>query len=309
MVLKNKYFISGLLIYIAAVLYLHFGFQQSFNDILPAFLFLGVGFSSLAWFLTKEFPVSYHKMKLRKEEWLLLLLVSWIVFYITYGGSLINQIIPKTWQSDEQVFTIIVFIKKFLFFVIVPFILYRASGFSLKDFGLTGTSLKFFNKKALIIFLIFSAAAILFQYFFSESNKKLQEGHFTVSQLSIGMPLVFIYLVFDAGLIEEFFFRGLLQSRLSVMLKSSTGAIIISALIFGLVHAPGLYLRGAESEGVSEQLPLMFWGAYCIVYMSVAGIFLGIIYSKTKNLWLLMAIHAMVDLLPNAGDFIKTWYI
>jgi len=41
--------------------------------------------------------------------------------------------------------------------------------------------------------------------------------------------------------------------------------------------------------------------------MSLAGIFLGIVWSRTKNLYLVMAIHAMVDLLPNTADFFHTW--
>jgi membrane protease YdiL (CAAX protease family) len=43
--------------------------------------------------------------------------------------------------------------------------------------------------------------------------------------------------------------------------------------------------------------------------MSLAGIFLGIVWSRTKNIYLVMGIHAMVDLLPNIGDFILDWHI
>jgi membrane protease YdiL (CAAX protease family) len=82
---------------------------------------------------------------------------------------------------------------------------------------------------------------------------------------------------------------------------------LLSGLIFGLTHVPGLYLRGAGSEGITEQLPIGFWLCYCIVNMSAAGIFLGIIWSRTRNLLLVMALHAMVDLLPNLNDFIRIW--
>jgi len=75
------------------------------------------------------------------------------------------------------------------------------------------------------------------------------------------------------------------------------------------VHAPGLFFRGAESEGMEEQMPFLFWLAYTIVNMSVAGVFLGIVYSKTKNLWLVIAIHAMIDLLPNFAEFVQTWHL
>ena len=130
---------------------------------------------------------------------------------------------------------------------------------------------------------------------------------FSFQQLALGLPLCFLWLFIEAGLVEEFFYRVILQSRMTILLKSSAGGIVITALIFGLSHAPGLYLRGAESEGVDERLPFLFWSAYTIAYMSVAGIFLGIIWQRTRNLWLVMAIHAMLDLLPNVGDFIKTW--
>ena len=128
-------------------------------------------------------------------------------------------------------------------------------------------------------------------------------------QLFIGFPLCFAWLFIEAGLIEEFFFRAVLQSRIAVLLKSNIGGITISGLIFGLAHAPGLYLRGAESEGVTEQLPFIFWAAYTISAMSLAGIFLGIVWMKTKNIYLVMAIHAMVDLVPNVAEFMKTWHI
>jgi membrane protease YdiL (CAAX protease family) len=118
-----------------------------------------------------------------------------------------------------------------------------------------------------------------------------------------------VYLILDAGLIEEFFFRGLLQSRLSLFLKSGVGGVVCTAIIFGLVHAPGLFLRGAAGEGMEEQMPFLFWVAYTVVYMSVAGIFLGIVYNKTKNLCLVIVIHAMFDLLPNLPEFIRGWHL
>jgi membrane protease YdiL (CAAX protease family) len=127
--------------------------------------------------------------------------------------------------------------------------------------------------------------------------------------LLIGLPLLYAWLFIEVGLIEEFFFRAVLQSRIAVLLKSPVAGIVISGLIFGLAHAPGLYLRGADSEGITEQMPFIFWAAYTISAMSVAGIFLGIVWQRTKNLYLVMALHAMVDLLPNFSEFIHTWHL
>lgn len=307
--LKNRYFLSGIGIYTASFLYLHFVFQQSLTDMLIPFFIVGTGFSFVAWWMTRTLSQPQHQSTFKKEIWLLIILVGWITFYITYGGSLVNKIIPASWVKDPEVYSIIIFLRKLAFFVLVPFAVYKFRGFSLDDFGLTKCPVKLFSKRSITIFLLLAIAATCFQYFFSNGAKPVRNGEFNASQLIIGLPICFIYLLFDAGLIEEFFFRGFLQSRLSALLKSTTGSIIVSSIIFGLVHSPGLYLRGAGSEGIEEQLPFSFFSAYTLVYMSTAGLFLGIIYNKTKNLWLVMAIHAAVDLLPNLDDFIQTWNI
>jgi uncharacterized protein len=307
--LKNRYSLSSLCIYTVAVLYLHFAFQQRLSEMLIPFAVVGLGFSFIAWQLTKKLPAPLHQLNFKKEFLVLIVLTAWIVFYITYGGVLINKILPAYWIENPAIYSGIIFLRKLIFFVLIPFAVYKLAGFTGEDFGLNRNAVRFFSKESIVVFLLLSIAALIFQYFFSIGAKPFRNGEFNTRQLFIGLPLCFIYLLFDVGLIEEFFFRGLLQSRLSVLLKSSTGGIIVSAVIFGLVHAPGLYLRGAESEGVSEQLPFIFWAVYTVCYMSVAGIFLGIIFSKTKNLWLVMAIYAMVDLLPNFKEFLTTWGI
>ncbi|MFT3681719.1 MAG: CPBP family intramembrane metalloprotease [Ferruginibacter sp.] len=308
-IFKERYLWAGFSLYVLCICYLHFTFQISLTDFLPAFMILGIGFSFIAWWFTKAFPNPQHRPLINYEALAIAALIAWIVLYITYGSGFINTFFPGKWLENGQIATAIIFIKKLFVFVLIPFAVYKAAGFTLKDFGLRDTAVKCFDKKALAVFAILSVAILLFQYFLANGGKQLRKEHFSFMQVIIAAPLCFLYLFFDAGLIEEFFFRGLLQSRMGVLLKSKTGGIIVSALIFGLVHAPGLYLRGAESEGMEEQMPFLFWTAYTVAYMSIAGIFLGVVYSKTKNLWLVMAIHAMVDLIPNLKEFIHTWHL
>lgn len=306
---KAVFIIAGVVVYLLAVLYLHFLYGESFSGFFIPLAVLGIGFSLLSWVFINPFPSPSHKAVLHKEAIFIILLVAWIVFYITYGGSLINKLLPTAWIENPPVYSIIIFLRKLLFFVVVPFSIYKAFNFSLKDFGLKESPVKLLSVKSLLLISVLSVAALLFQYYAGRGGKDIQSNSFSNTQFIIGLPLCLVYLVFDAGLIEEFFFRGFLQSRLAVLLKSNTGGIVISAIIFGLVHAPGLYLRGAGSEGIEEQMPFLYFAAYTISFMSIAGVFLGIIYSKTKNLWLVMIIHAMVDLLPNFADFIHTWNI
>ena len=136
---------------------------------------------------------------------------------------------------------------------------------------------KYLSPNAIAIFFVLSLIILAFQFIAGHGAEPLRKGIFSSRQLLIAFPFCFTWNFIEAGLVEEFFFRSLLQSRLSLLLKSNTADILlISGLIFGLAHAPGLFLRGAQSEGISEQLPFIFWAAYTIAMMSMAGIFLGI---------------------------------
>jgi membrane protease YdiL (CAAX protease family) len=111
-------------------------------------------------------------------------------------------------------------------------------------------------------------------------------------------------------LVEEFFFRTILQTRLSAYFKSEIAGIVFMAIIFGLAHAPGIIFRGAgEVEKLGASPSVLESIAYTIVIMSAAGIFFGIIWARTKNLFAVMIIHAATDLFPHIKDFIETWGI
>lgn len=307
---KYKYAIVGLFIYAISLFYLHFSFHQPFGESLGIFLIIGIGLSSLAWVLTKNIVKPFDKPIIKKEVWLLVALIVWVVFYLTYGSSLYDKLFPQIWLNNSQATSsIIILLKRLFVFVIVPFSIYKFFGFTLKDFGLKCAEFRFPTKKTILVFVLLSIVILLIQFFLSSRSKPIRTGQFTMTQLVTTIPICFAYIIFNVGLIEEFFFRGLLQSRFSMLLKSSIGGIVCASLIFGLAHAPGLFLRGAVSEGIQEQMPFLFWAAYSIVKMSVAGVFLGIVYNKTKNLWLVMAIHAMVDLFPNFLEFVNTWHL
>lgn len=67
----------------------------------------------------------------------------------------------------------------------------------------------------------------------------------------VGLPLAFVWLAFEVGMTEEFFFRAIVQQKLSAFFRSDVAGLMLMALIFGLVHAPGIVMRGA---GVDEGL-------------------------------------------------------
>ena len=124
------------------------------------------------------------------------------------------------------------------------------------------------------------------------------------------MPLVFLWLVLEAGVVEEFFFRVLLQSRLSAALRSELGGIVLMSLIFGLVHAPGLYLRTSMTqEGLPAHPSFLMAVGYSIVITSVAGFFLGVLWARTRNFLVIILLHAATDLLPNTLPTLRAFHL
>ena len=83
----------------------------------------------------------------------------------------------------------------------------------------------------------------------------------------------FAVIAFFAGVGEELFFRGWMQAVLAERSGVVVG-ILITSVIFGLLH----YLSTTYA-----------------VYAFITGIYLGVIYYASGNLYIVMAIHAIYD--------------
>jgi membrane protease YdiL (CAAX protease family) len=140
----------------------------------------------------------------------------------------------------------------------------------------------------------------------SPSLKRINELNLAQSDWLWAGPGTFIWLVLAVGLCEEFLFRAVLVSRLTAWLKSATGAVVIGAILFGLAHAPGLWLRAEPGEFGHFHDPLFVF-AYCVAVLSPTGIFFGILWARTKSLWLLVLLHVCVDYLPNLPRFVQSF--
>ena len=80
-------------------------------------------------------------------------------------------------------------------------------------------------------------------------------------------------IAFLAGTGEELFFRGWLQNVLTNKFELWLG-ILVASLIFGLLH----YLSTTYA-----------------IYAFLTGMYLGLIYQASENLYIVMAIHALYD--------------
>lgn len=104
----------------------------------------------------------------------------------------------------------------------------------------------------------------------------------------LSLLVVFIRNGFQNGPVEEFLFRGALQTRLSALLGPGWG-LVLAALVFGAWHigANARFethgdLLAAACAGVAGQAPY--------------GLAFGVIFQRTRNLVAGSVFHMLLDL-------------
>lgn len=105
--------------------------------------------------------------------------------------------------------------------------------------------------------------------------------------LVVGASLTF----FTANVIEELFYRVMLQTRLETALGRWPG-MVLTSLLFALMHLPS----HGQADSALAGLPLTL-GAI-IVFQGVFGLFLGYLWSRYRNVWVLIAAHSIINTLP-----------
>jgi membrane protease YdiL (CAAX protease family) len=261
---------------------------------------MGIGFSAFAWLTTrKSVPLPFTVKQPGRETRLLLLYMLPLIAYLAWGR---NASVLTTLPEPRQSIAILA-IKLLLFVAIPAAMLSLTCGYRWRElFVFAGAS------RHLWPALWMSAAIIAFQCVLGRGLTEIRHSGFAASTLVLATPLLYAFLLLEVGLVEEFFFRVLLQTRLSAWLKSKMGGIVGMALLFGLMHAPGLYYRsGATQEGVGAHPSWLVAIGYSVVITSVAGFFLGVLWMRTRNLLLVMAVHAAGDLVPNFVPMLKNW--
>jgi len=308
----NLTVVVGLTLYAVglAVLWQNKNFEPG-GALIVLFLF-GLIFPALAWLATiRAVPLS---ISVRPSGCEMLVLAGFIVglsIYLIGGPQWIDNHLPEAWTNVTQIKFFVTLTKKVIVFVAIPFAVFRfAFGYRLRDFGIQFEGLRALAGNHLPVVLVVGLALVAFQYFVGGGAAPVRHGNFSMHQLLIGLPLCFIWLVIEVGLVEEFFFRALVQSRFGAWFKSEVSGIVLMSLAFGLAHAPGFIFRQAGGvEGLGPNPSALDAIAYSIVVLSVSGILVGVTWARTKNLFALMLIHAAGDLLPNFVNFVQVWQL
>ncbi len=277
--------------------------QPDFSMVEPLFVLaiMGVIFPALAFFLTRDARMSEPAITKPKQELsaVLLYLVLFAVGILGYGFTEIKSAIPQ-----EPMQSNVLLLVKLTSMVVMPVAVLGLFGHRWQDV----LSLRWDTRKHWRVLLGVGIALFAFQAVFGRGLTTLGALQPSMTTLAWAIPLCFIWLIFEVGFCEEVPFRVILQSRLSAVLNSELAAIFLASLLFGLAHAPGLYLRGASLMEGADAHPTLTWAiAYSVAIISPAGILFGVLWSRTRSLLLLVVLHALIDLLPNLAEFIETW--
>lgn len=275
----------------------------SFNlsEAISALVVLGLVFPALSWLCTRSqssLPIAVRNANL--ESLLLILYLLAVVWVIVFGFERVARI------SAEPLHSVVLLIVKLVVFVLIPAgLIAKVGHYSFRD--MMPTSLK---PRALLPALWMSLAVLLMQAFLGRGLRDIRGAHQSASALMFAAPLCFVWLMLEVGVVEEFFFRVLLQERLARGVHSQWGGLVSASLLFGLVHAPGFYLRpAATQEALGAHPSLLLAIGYSVVLTSLAGLFLGVLWMRTKNFVVIVIVHAAGDLLPNLLPWTHSFHL
>ncbi|MFQ6093181.1 MAG: lysostaphin resistance A-like protein [bacterium] len=185
-------------------------------------------------------------------------------------------------------------LKKCIIFVALPFAFLKFRKKCLSSMGLTATGWKNSLTTGLIVFFAMAIPSA----FYSNTASSILSGKLSPSQVGLGFPLSFTYYLFMSGFSEEFFFRAFIQTRFSTVLQSKIGGVLITALLFGLLHIPNI-MRWYPGATVAE--------AFCRAFFvqTFLGLIFGVLWERTRNLISCVFVHTGVDGLNNLGWMIS----
>lgn len=180
--------------------------------------------------------------------------------------------------------------------VILPLIYLFSKGYGFSDLGLTKKSFLKNLKITLLACLTVGGLMLLI----TPGGKFILSSSLPLGELLGSFAIAFGYSLVFAAFFEEFFFRAILQTRLTEYYKSGIKGILIASVLFGLYHLPFQYYHlGAANGDIVHSLSNVL-----TEQMITAPIF-GILWFRTRSLMAPITLHALIDafsLLPQMAE-------
>lgn len=269
-----------------------------FSESIMVIAIIGVGFTALVYFVAPAIEITSPPTATLPE---LIFTLAYLVFVSLM--LVFFDPVPAAWKDAFFKRKLVKLIYKLILFVLIPLAVLRLVWHAeWSDLGFSVQQLPRQLLAALILSLCFGG----FNFIAGSGAKPIRAGAFSAQQLSLWFPLVFLWNMLEVGLVEEFFFRAFLQTRLTLALGNPLAGICTASLLFGLAHAPGLYLRSGDKDGPLGAHPSLLNSIlYAIVVLSPAGWFTGLLFVRTHSLLASILVHAAIDTVAHVSEFIQ----
>jgi len=240
--------------------------------------------------------VSIHQFRIEQPKREIIVAVAYAIFYI-FVALIIGYLIrykPLPILGSPSFLTSVWYalVFKIGFLLIVPGRWFFLQGYQIRDL-LPGWKLRFGSVISIIIAYLLGFSINLLQghlTFILEAA-----GNFSAGELAARIGLGIVLPLFMAAIPEEFFYRGILQTRLELLLGRVT-AISITVLLFTAWHLPSRFLLSQGIEGNAGELGSVLLGTG--VPVLIFGLILGVLWDRYRSLLTLIAFHWGVDTLP-----------
>jgi membrane protease YdiL (CAAX protease family) len=301
-VLGNRSFWLFAVAYASSAAYLA-ATGRPLGDAVGVFVILGLALPLLALATCRGLPEPVPPQPWRTDDAATMLaLLAWIVGFLAIKGPLLEALLPE--GADPGLRDSVNTLLKLLAFVALPALALWRRGFTWRQAGAPVAPVG----RLLVCLLILGAAFALVQYLLGSEFRRLLAGDYAQRHIVLGSLLCLVWETVEAGIVEEFFFRWYLQSRLAAWTGSQVSAIFLASLVFGLAHAPGMWLRGAGvAEGLGGDPSLLTTMAYSVTTQGVAGLVFGVLWARTRSFWLVVGLHGIADMPSHTAEFMDTW--
>jgi membrane protease YdiL (CAAX protease family) len=291
--------ITYIILYLAA-LALAFWRRKTFplSESILVILIVGIGFTGLVYLVT--LPVKAAVVESAVSPWELSFTLGYLA---VVAALLVVRKTPASWKGNFRKEKVAAILFKLPVFVLIPIAALRLLwNVGWADLGFVWGDMPGQLLAAAVLMAAFGG----FNLVAGSGAAPLRKRQFTGRQVAVGFAITFVWNMLEVGLVEEFFFRAFLQTRLVHALGSPLAGICLASLLFGLAHAPGLYLRKGDRGGPLGEKPTLIDAIlYAILVLSPTGWFTGLLYLRTGSLLAPILVHAAIDTVAHTAEFIE----
>lgn len=226
--------------------------------------------------ITRRVPTNVIRIESPRRE--ALWTIGYFAFWLALNLALWPRIFgPSPWLANG--------ISFWGLLVIAPALFLLSRGYHLSDLGLTRKHLA----DNVRVMLVAGAVMGLVLLLLTPGGRFLRSGEAPPAKLALGLLASLGLAILAAGFHEEFFFRAVLQTRLSEALNSPLSGLSLATLIFCLYHLPFRLYEGPSAGRFRYALATAF------IDPVLGGLIGGVLWLRTRNLMAPVFVHALMD--------------